>query len=216
MVMDRHDTSAETTSVAAVQAAAGAWQLDGAEHDCQSWRHHRVVAPSEAPSSLGLPGMRAWTAPALASCLSSKWLRPVHGWRGGVVVCLEGPCGRDGEAWLGCTTCLGSWSEAVQHHMHRGLTWPLLLTLAGLAGSAAKGFSCLLALPFLAAGSSRRFAKDAGSLRLPGVAAGQATEGGLGASAAWYATVACSDAVAWLASRCPAAGTSVLAAAGCC
>ena len=95
-----------------------------------------------------------------------------------------------------------AWTHGLRHRsIHaQGADLALLLALAGLAASTAMGLtgvSFWLALPFLAAGSSRRFAKDAGSLRLPAVAAGQATGGGVGASAAWYATVACSDAVAW-------------------
>ena len=92
---------------------------------------------------------------------------------------------------------------------HMMLTWPLLLGLAGPAASEVTGLAglpFLLALPFLAGGSSRRFAKEAGSLRLPAVAAVLHTGDGVGASAAWYATVACSDSAAWPGPCWPAAG----------
>ncbi len=90
--------------------------------------------------------------------------------------------------------------EAAYCHECMGRTWPLLLGLAGPAASEVTGLaglSFLLALRFLAGGSSRRFAKEAGSLRLPAVAAVLATGEGVAASAAWYATVACSDSAAW-------------------
>lgn len=94
--------------------------------------------------------------------------------------------------------------------MQVGPTWPLLLGWAGPAATVVAGFTGVSffppALPFLAAGSSRRFAKDAGSLRLPAGAAVRATGGGVGISAAWYTTVACSDALAWPEPCWPAAG----------
>ncbi len=108
-------------------------------------------------------------------------------------------------------------SVAAHFHEHMGLTW--LLGLAGVAASEVTGLaglSFLLALRFFAGGSSRRFAKEAGSLRLPAVAAVLATGEGVGASAAWYATVACSDSVAWPEPCWPAGGEAGPASDGFC